>query len=123
MLLRLEVVDIHHRIARSFEPRSCSWPLKALRTRPSPAGLICPPRSSRSGVSASSSNAWPDLRSAPARAGARFSPPELVVIVKAIVCELPARLGLPFSPLAGTRHPGRGDQPRAGRQHLRDDDL
>ena len=99
MLLRLEVVDIHHRIAKSFEPRSCSWPLKAWRARPSPAGLICLSRSSPSGVSASTSNAWPDLRSAPARAAARFSPPELVVVVKAIACELPARLGLPFARL------------------------
>lgn len=39
---------------------------------------------------------WP---SAPARAAARFSPPKLVVAVKAIACELPARLGLPFSRL------------------------
>ena len=37
--------------------------------------------------------------SARVRAGARFSPPELVVAVKAIACELPSRLGLPLSRL------------------------
>ncbi len=31
--------------------------------------------------------------------GTRFFPPELVVAVKAIACELPARLGMPFSRL------------------------
>ena len=31
--------------------------------------------------------------------GTRFFPPELVVAVKAIACELPARLGIPFSRL------------------------
>ena len=34
-----------------------------------------------------------------ARAGCLFSPPELVVAVKAIACELPAQLGLPLSRL------------------------
>ncbi|HVD01420.1 MAG TPA: IS630 family transposase [Candidatus Dormibacteraeota bacterium] len=34
-----------------------------------------------------------------ARVAPRFSPPELVVAVKAIACELPSRLGLPFSRL------------------------
>ena len=34
-----------------------------------------------------------------ARAGSPFSPPELVVAVKAIACELPAQLGLPLSRL------------------------
>jgi len=31
--------------------------------------------------------------------GTRFSPPEVVVAVKSIACELPAKLGLPFSRL------------------------
>jgi len=39
------------------------------------------------------------LRSGNARAGRPFSPPELVVAVKAIACELPAQLGLPLSQL------------------------
>lgn len=42
------------------------------------------------------SQAW---RSGNARAAVRFFPPELVVAVKAIACELPAQLGLPLSRL------------------------
>lgn len=58
-----------------------------------------PYRLSPSGVSGSSRNACLGWTSARARVGARFSPPELVVAVKAIACELPARLGLPLSRL------------------------
>jgi hypothetical protein len=38
-------------------------------------------------------------RSAPGPAAGRVFPPELVVAVKAIACELPARLGLPLARL------------------------
>ncbi len=56
-------------------------------------------RWSAAGVNASSRSAYPASRSAIEPAGARFSPPELVVAVKAIACELPAQLGLPLSRL------------------------
>ncbi len=44
-------------------------------------------------------SASPVSRSGSARAATRFFPPELVVAVKAIACELPAQLGLPLSRL------------------------
>jgi len=56
--------------------------------------------SSVSGVSASSTNVWPAWRSDHARAAPRFFPPEVVVQIKAIACELPATLGLPLSRLS-----------------------
>jgi len=65
-----------------------------------------PPRSpsdamsSVSGVSASSTNDWPALRSAHARVAPELFPPELVVQVKALACELPAMLGVPLSRLS-----------------------
>jgi hypothetical protein len=43
--------------------------------------------------------AWPGSRSAPEAAALRSFPPEVVVAVKALACELPARLGVPLSRL------------------------
>lgn len=45
-------------------------------------------------------NAWPASRSSHARAGPGFFPPEVVIQIKAIACELPATLGLPLSRLS-----------------------
>lgn len=42
-------------------------------------------------------NGWRDWRIVPAEAGPPFFPPQLVAEVKALACELPARLGLPLS--------------------------
>ena len=56
--------------------------------------------SSASGASASSINVWPDSRSIPARAGPGLFPPEVVVQIKALACELPATLGVPLSRLS-----------------------
>src|SRR3990172_3982830 len=55
---------------------------------------------SASGANGSSTNGSPVSRSARARAGPGFSPPEVVVQIKAIACELPATLGLPLSRLS-----------------------
>lgn len=52
------------------------------------------------GASASSSRACQAWRSVHGRAAPGFSPPEVVVQVKAIACELPAALGLPLSRLS-----------------------
>jgi DDE superfamily endonuclease len=56
--------------------------------------------SSVSGASDSSINAWRALRNARARVAPGLSPPELVVQIKALACELPATLGLPLSRLS-----------------------
>ena len=56
--------------------------------------------SSASGASVSSTNVWPASRSVPARVAPEFFPPELVVQVKALACELPATLGVPLSRLS-----------------------
>lgn len=54
-------------------------------------------RSSVAGENASSKNAWPAWKIASAPADPGFFPPELVVKVKAIACELPSRFGVPLS--------------------------
>jgi hypothetical protein len=52
------------------------------------------------GANASSTKACPAWRSDHGRAAPRFFPPEVVVQVKAIACELPSALGLPLSRLS-----------------------
>ena len=54
-------------------------------------------RSSAAGENGSSKNDWPGWKTLHARAGPGFSPPELVVQVKAIACEFPRRVGAPLS--------------------------
>ena len=54
-------------------------------------------RSLASGVNASSRNDWPAWRLNPAPGARPFFPPEVVVQVKALACELPADTGLPLS--------------------------
>ena len=87
--------DIHHRIGKSFAPGSFYWRHEEWRTRQSLNASICLSKSSRSGVSVSSRNALLGWMSARVRVEPRFFPPELVVAVKAIACELPAKLDLP----------------------------
>ena len=52
------------------------------------------------GESASTRNDWRVWKNAPARVDLGLSPPELVVEIKALACELPATLGLPLSRLS-----------------------
>ena len=56
--------------------------------------------SSASGASDSSINAWPAWTNAPARVAPGLFPPEVVVQIKALACELPATLGVPLSRLS-----------------------
>ena len=64
--------------------------------RPSPSAAM----SSVSGASGFSTNGSPDWRSVLARVAPELFPPEVVVHVKAIACELPATLGVPLSRLS-----------------------
>ena len=55
---------------------------------------------SANGASDSSTNAYPGWRSAPGPDAPGLFPPEVIVQVKALACELPVRLGLPLSHLS-----------------------
>src|SRR5579863_7232303 len=94
-----EPVGIRCRIEMWCGPRSCSWPPMATTTTRSRCGWTPAARSCRSGASASSSKACPAWRSAPGAVDPRSFPPEVVVAVKALACELPSRLGVPLSRL------------------------
>jgi hypothetical protein len=80
-----------------FERRPFSLLPKALKTNGSERSWEFPAKLSANGESVFSKNAWPVWRIAPAAAGPAFFPPEVVLQVKAIACELPSKWGLPFS--------------------------
>jgi DDE superfamily endonuclease len=63
----------------------------------SPAVWTPAGKSSANGVSASSKSDWPACKNAPDRAGPGLFPPELIVQVKALACELPATHHVPLS--------------------------
>jgi hypothetical protein len=69
-----------------------------MMTLPLPSPSVA--TSSAVGASASSTNAWLASTSGPARVAPEFFPPEVVVQVKALACELPATLGVPLSRLS-----------------------
>jgi len=92
--------DIRHHIVMSFAPRLPSLLPRDSRTKRSVNALSCPVRWSRSGESAFSRSAWPDWLNGHGVAARAFSPPEIVVEVKALACQLPKDLGLPFSRLS-----------------------
>lgn len=96
---RPEPGNIRCRIEMCSEPRSYSWQPRACVTTRSPNASTLVATWSASGASASSSNAWPALKNCPAPVGPTFFPPDLVVEVKAIACQMPAELGLPLARL------------------------
>jgi hypothetical protein len=63
----------------------------------SPVAWTPAAKSSASGANASSKNACPGWKNVPDRVGPGLSPPELVVHVKALACELPATQHAPLS--------------------------
>src|SRR6266581_249814 len=80
-----------------FEPRSFLWPPRASVTTKSPHEFLCRARLSASGVSASlrnDSKAWRTFLVPGVRP---VFPPELIMQVKALACELPKESGQPLS--------------------------
>ena len=77
---------------------------------PSRKAWIRDGKSSANGANASSNSAWPAWRNARGRAAPGVFPPELIVQVKALACELPARHQVPLSRWSVaelTRHVGQ----------------
>jgi len=91
--------NIRHRIVMSCGPRSSSLPPRAFQTSKSVSGLIYLDRSSQNGVNASLINAWLASRKSHGAGDPALFPPEIIVSVKALACQLPKDLGLPFSKL------------------------
>lgn len=89
--------NIRHSIVMSCGPRLSYSPLRGFQTNKSACSSICQDRLSPSGVSVSLTNAWPGSRKGHGGAGPALFPPEIVVAIKALACQLPKQLGLPFS--------------------------
>ena len=66
-----------------------------------PTGLRCPDKKSASGANAFLRNAWTVWKIFPVPGVRPFFPPELVMQVKALACELPHQHGLPLSRYSG----------------------
>lgn len=96
---RLSHENIRHRIVMSCVPKSSSSPLRASLIRISANALIYRARLFPNGENASLSNAWPVSKKSPGAGGRALFPPEIIVAVKALACQLPKQLGLPFSRL------------------------
>src|SRR6266853_1926784 len=93
----VEPLNIRCRIFRSFAPRSSSWPQRICPTTSSRLDWILDARSSANGANDSITSAYAGWKSFPARVAPGLFPPELVVQVKALACELPSQFGLPLS--------------------------
>lgn len=91
--------NIRHRIVLLLAPKSSSWLPRVLRTKRSQSGLICRARLSPSGENVFFQNVWLVSQNAQGVDARLFFPPEIVVEIKALACQLPKDLGLPFSRL------------------------
>jgi len=94
---KLSHENIRHSIVMSCVPRSPSLLLKDFQTNKSVSSLMYHDRSSQNGESASLTNAWQVSRKSHGGGDPAFFPPEIIVAVKALACQLPKQLGLPFS--------------------------
>jgi hypothetical protein len=83
----------------SCEPRLFSLLPKVSQTRKSVSDLIYLDRSSQNGVNASLTSAWLASRKSQGAGDPALFPPEIIISVKALACQLPKDLGLPFSKL------------------------
>src|SRR5215207_2308325 len=88
---------IVHRTAMWHEPRSCCWPPRVCPTTRSPLVWTSLAKSSPNGANVSTSNAWLASWSDREAGGPRLFPPEVIVTIKAMACELPATSGVPLS--------------------------
>ena len=92
-------VDIRHRIVMSYEPRLSSLLPMASPTRILGAVSTSRGRLYRNGANAFLRSDWPDSREGQDADARVFFPPDIVMQVKALACQLPKDLGLPFSRL------------------------
>lgn len=92
--------SIRHRIVMLCGPKSFSLLQKGFPINISANASICPAKLSPSGENASSNNGWPGSRNGLGAGDRALFPPEIVIEIKALACQLPKDLGLPFSRLS-----------------------
>ncbi len=89
--------DIRHRIQTSCGPRSCFTRPRGWATTRSPHAWTPRDRWYPSGANASTSSACPDLPISPGEDDPPVFPPDVVVAVKALACELPTTADAPLA--------------------------
>lgn len=83
-----------------FAPRLYCLPPQALITGTLASAWICRGKLSANGASVFTSSVWLASEISPDEGVQTFFPPEIVVEIKALACEMPSELGLPFSRLS-----------------------
>ena len=91
--------NIRHRTVMSCVPGLSSLQPKDCPTSRSGNDSICLVKSSQNGENASLNNDWPGFRNSHGAGASALFPPEIIVEIKALACQLPKDLGLPFSRL------------------------
>jgi len=91
---------IRYRTVKLFGPERFSLLLKACRTNRSHNDSTCDARSCQSGANGSVNSVWLVCKIDQGGADLALFPPQVVVEVKALACQMPDELGLPFSRLS-----------------------
>jgi len=91
------LANIRHRILKLFAPESFFLHPKASRIKKLVNDLNCRAKSSVNGGNGSLNNAWLVSETVPGKEGLAIFPPDVVMEVKALACELPSERNLPFS--------------------------
>lgn len=91
--------NIRHNIVMSCAPKLSSLRQKVYQTRKSGSASICPGKSFPSGGNDFSNNAWLVFKKSQGAGDPALFPPEVVIAIKALACQLPKEMGLPFSRL------------------------
>lgn len=89
--------NIRHRILKLYAPESFFLLPNASRIRKSVKDLNYHVKSLVSGGNASLKNAWQVFETVPGKEDLAVFPPDVVMEVKALACELPSERNLPFS--------------------------
>ena len=91
--------NIRPHIVMLCGPKSSSWRLRGSPISKSVNDSICQDKLCRNGENVSLTSAWLDFRKSRGAGDPALFPPEIIVSVKALACQLPKDLGLPFSRL------------------------
>jgi len=89
--------SIRHRTVMLCGPKLSSWRLGASPIKKSVNVLICQDKLSPNGENVSLTNAWLVSRKGHGGGDPALFSPEIIVAIKALACQLPKELGLPYS--------------------------
>ena len=89
--------DIRHRIMKWFGPGLFFLPPKAWKTRRLVSAWIFRGKLSANGENGFLRSAWPDFKTGQGAGDRAVFPPQVMMEIKALACELPAERNIPFS--------------------------